>query len=430
LGHPIKENTLASTQEFTIRHREVKKSKKLEGVCYDIRGPVLARARQLEEEGFKVLKLNIGNPAPFGFDAPDEILHDVIINLHNAQGYCDSRGLFSARKAVMQHYQAKGLLDVGIDDVFIGNGVSELIVMAMQGLLNDTDEMLVPAPDYPLWTAAVNLSGGTTVHYRCDEQSDWVPDIADIAAKITPRTKGIVVINPNNPTGAVYPREVLERIVELAAANGLVIFADEIYEKIIYEGDGHVALATLTDDVFCVTFNGLSKAYRAAGFRAGWMVLSGKRSLAKDYIEGLDMLSNMRLCSNVPSQFAIQTALGGYQSINDLVRPGGRLRDQRDFCYNLLVDIPGVSCVRPKGALYMFPKLDVKKFRIKNDERFVLDFLMDRKILLVHGTGFNWPEPDHFRIVFLPTKEDLGHAMNALRGFLADYQQQPSPNGA
>jgi alanine-synthesizing transaminase len=414
---------MAAQQEEQTRVREIRKSKKLEGVCYDIRGPVLARARQLEEEGFKVLKLNIGNPAPFGFDAPDEIIHDVIINLHNAQGYCDSKGLFSARKAIMQHYQEKGLMTVGIDDIYIGNGVSELIVMAMQGLLNDGDEMLVPAPDYPLWTAAVNLAGGRTVHYRCDEQSEWVPDLEDIEGKISPRTKGIVVINPNNPTGAVYPKEVLTKISELAAQHGLIVFADEIYDKILYDEELHWPMSTLCADAMTVTFNGLSKAYRAAGFRAGWMVLSGKRSHAKDYLEGLEMLSNMRLCSNVPAQFAIQTALGGYQSINDLVRPGGRLREQRDFCYNLLVDIPGVSCVKPRGALYMFPKLDVKKFGITNDEQFVLDFLMERKILLVHGTGFNWPDPDHFRIVFLPIKEELGQAMNALRGFLQHYHQ-------
>ena len=403
---------------------EIRKSKKLEEVCYDIRGPVLAQAKRLEEEGFKVLKLNIGNPAPFGLDAPDEIIHDVIINLHNAEGYCDSKGLFSARKAIMQYYQQKGLLDVGIDDIYIGNGVSELIVMSMQGLLNDGDEMLVPSPDYPLWTAAVNLSGGKTVHYRCDEQSDWAPDLGDIEAKISPRTKGIVVINPNNPTGSVYPREVLEGIVRLAREHGLIIFADEIYEKILYDDARHYSMATIADDVFTVTFNGLSKAYRAAGFRAGWMVLSGKRSHAKDYLEGIEILSNMRLCSNVPAQYAIQTALGGYQSINDLVRPGGRLREQRDFCYNLLVDIPGVSCVKPKGALYMFPRFDRKRFGIVDDERFVLDFLMDKKILLVQGSGFNWPEPDHARIVFLPTKEELGVAMNALREFLEGYQQK------
>ncbi|HUZ18448.1 MAG TPA: pyridoxal phosphate-dependent aminotransferase [Spirochaetia bacterium] len=414
---------MAAQHDEQTRSREIRKSKKLEGVCYDIRGPVLARARQLEEEGFKVLKLNIGNPAPFGFDAPDEIIHDVIINLHNAQGYCDSKGLFSARKAIMQHYQEKGLMSVGIDDIYIGNGVSELIVMAMQGLLNDSDEMLVPAPDYPLWTAAVNLAGGRTVHYRCDEQSDWVPDLEDIEKKISPRTKGIVVINPNNPTGAVYPKEVLTKIAELAAQHGLIVFADEIYDKILYDEEQHWPMSTLCADAMTVTFNGLSKAYRAAGFRAGWMVLSGKRNHAKDYLEGLEMLSNMRLCSNVPSQFAIQTALGGYQSINDLVRPGGRLREQRDFCYNLLVDIPGVTCVKPRGALYMFPKLDVERFGITNDEQFVLDFLMERKILLVHGTGFNWFDPDHFRIVFLPIKEELGQAMNALRGFLQHYHQ-------
>ncbi len=404
--------------------REIRKSRKLDDVLYDIRGPVLAEAKRIEEEGFRVLKLNIGNPAPFGFDAPDEILHDVIINLQNAQGYVDSKGLFSARKAIMQHYQEKGLLDVGIDDIYIGNGVSELIVMSMQGLLDAGDEMLVPAPDYPLWTAAVNLSGGKAVHYRCDESSDWYPDLDDLEKKITPRTKGIVVINPNNPTGAVYPYEILEAIVQLAARKELILFSDEIYDKILYDNAEHVSLATIGDEVFTITFNGLSKAYRAAGFRAGWMVLSGRRTHARDYLEGIEMLSNMRLCSNVPSQFAIQTALHGYQSIGDLVKPGGRLRDQRDFCYNLLVDIPGISCVKPTGALYMFPKIDVKRFNITNDERFVLDFLRAKRVLLVHGRGFNWPEPDHFRIVFLPRKDELGSAMNLLRDFLADYRQE------
>lgn len=403
---------------------EIRKSKKLEEVCYDIRGPVMAQAKRLEEEGFKVLKLNIGNPAPFGFDAPDEIIHDVIINLHNAEGYCDSKGLFSARKAIMQYYQQKGLLEVGIDDIYVGNGVSELIVMSMQGLLNDGDEMLVPSPDYPLWTAAVNLSGGKTVHYHCDEDSDWAPDLADIESKISTRTKGIVVINPNNPTGSVYPLEILEGIVKLAREHRLMIFADEIYEKILYDDARHHCLATISDEVFTVTFNGLSKAYRAAGFRAGWMVMSGKRSHARDYLEGIEILSNMRLCSNVPAQYAIQTALGGYQSINDLVRPGGRLREQRDFCYNLLVDIPGVSCVKPKGALYMFPRFDSARFGIVDDEKFVLDFLMEKKILLVQGTGFNWKAPDHARIVFLPIKEELGLAMNALRDFLENYSQK------
>lgn len=407
--------------------REIRKSHKLDDVLYDIRGPVLDEARRLEEEGFKVLKLNIGNPAPFGFDAPDEILHDVIINLQNAQGYVDSKGLFAARKAIMQYYQEKGLLDVGINDIYIGNGVSELIAMSMQGLLDDGDQMLIPSPDYPLWTAAVNLAGGRAVHYRCDEASDWYPDLDDIEKKITPRTKGIVVINPNNPTGSVYPYEILEAIVKLAARHELILFADEIYEKILYDNAEHVSLATISSDVFTITFNGLSKAYRAAGFRAGWMVLSGTRAHAKDYLEGIEMLSNMRLCSNVPSQFAIQTALHGYQSINDLVRPGGRLREQRDFCYNLLVDIPGITCVKPKGALYMFPKIDVGQFGIDDDQRFVLDFLRAKKVLVVHGGGFNWPEPDHFRVVFLPRKDELGMALNALRDFLQHYDQRSEP---
>ncbi len=403
--------------------REFKKSHKLDDVLYDIRGPVLEAAKKLEEEGLRVLKLNLGNPAPFGFDAPEEILHDVIVNLRNAQGYVDSKGLFAARKAIMQYYQEKGLLDVGIDDVYIGNGVSELIVMSMQGLLDDGDEMLVPAPDYPLWTAAVNLAGGRAVHYLCDESSDWYPDLEDIEKKITARTKGIVVINPNNPTGSVYPREIVEAIARLAARHELILFSDEIYEKILYEDARHVSAATVSSDVFTVTFNGLSKAYRAAGFRAGWMVLSGRRSHVKDYLEGIEMLSNMRLCSNVPSQFAIQTALHGYQSIDDLVRPGGRLRDQRDFCYNLLADIPGLSCVKPKGALYMFPRIDVEKFGITNDQQFVLDFLHAKRVLLVQGSGFNWPRPDHFRVVFLPRKDELGSAMKSLRDFLGQYRQ-------
>ncbi len=400
-----------------------KKSCKLDNVCYDIRGPVLYEAKRLEEEGHKILKLNIGNPALFGLYAPDEIIHDVIINLQNAQGYSDSQGLFAARKAVMQYCQQKGILGVGINDIFIGNGVSELISMAMQGLLNTGDEVLIPSPDYPLWTAAVTLSGGSPVHYICDENADWFPDVKDIEKKITDNTKGIVIINPNNPTGSVYSRELLEEIVELARKHSLIIFSDEIYDKIVYDGAVHISPASLADDVFFVTFNGLSKVYRAAGFRAGWMILSGKTGIAKDYIEGLNILSNMRLCSNVPSQYAIQTALGGYQSINDLIISGGRLKEQRDLCYNLLTDIPGITCVKPKGALYFFPRMDIKRFKIKDDRQLVLDLLKEKHILLVQGTGFNWPEPDHLRIVFLPVIEDLARAMEKLKLFFENYTQ-------
>ncbi len=401
-----------------------KKSKKLENVCYDIRGPVLEKAKKLEEEGYTIIKLNIGNPAPFGFTAPDEMVHDMIINLPNAEGYCDSKGVFAARKAIMQYCQQKGIPNVEIEDVFIGNGVSELIVMSMQGLVDNGDEILIPAPDYPLWTAAVNLAGGTAVHYICDESSDWYPDIEDMAKKITSRTKGIVIINPNNPTGSVYPQEILENIVELAACHNLILFSDEIYDKILYDGARHVSTGSLNPEVFCVTFNGLSKAYRAAGFRAGWMVLSGKKSLAQDYIEGLTMLSNMRLCSNVPAQYGIQTALGGYQSIQEYLVPGGRLYEQRNLCCELLNEIPGISCVKPKGALYVFPRIDAKRFDIRDDERFVLDLLTEKKLLLVQGTGFNWKEPDHFRIVFLPNKEDLRMAMERLKDFLSTYRQK------
>ena len=402
----------------------VGKSSKLNEVCYDIRGPVLREARRLEEEGYRILKLNIGNPAPFGFDAPDEIIHDMVVNMRQAQGYCDSQGLFPARKAVMQYYQSLGIQGVQTDDIWIGNGVSELIVMSMQALLDGGDEMLVPAPDYPLWTAAVTLSGGKAVHYLCDEQSDWCPDLGDIRSKITPRTRGIVVINPNNPTGAVYDREVLEGIVGLAREHDLIIYADEIYEKVLYDDAVHVPMASLADELFCVTFSGLSKAYRAAGFRAGWMVLTGDRSSAAGYIEGLEMLSNMRLCSNVPAQLGIQTALGGYQSINELIRPGGRLREQRDLCYNWITSIPGVTCVKPKGALYLFPKLDVRRFGIEDDVRFAMDLLQEEKVLIVHGTGFNWPHPDHFRIVFLPALDDLKLAIDRIGHMLHRCEQR------
>ncbi|MBU3823733.1 MAG: pyridoxal phosphate-dependent aminotransferase [Candidatus Oceanisphaera merdipullorum] len=401
----------------------VDKSHKLDNVCYDIRGPVHKEARRLEDEGHRILKLNIGNPASFGFDAPEELLKDVIVNLPTSQGYCESKGLFSARKAIMQYYQQKGLRTVDLEDIYIGNGVSELIVMAMQALLNNGDEILVPSPDYPLWTAAVNLSGGKAVHYVCDEQADWYPDLDDIRAKITPRTKGIVLINPNNPTGAVYGSEFLLEIVEIARQNKLIIFADEIYDKILYDDVSHHSVCTLCDDVLVATFNGLSKSYRAAGFRQGWMLISGPKHQAKGYIEGLEMLSSMRLCANVPMQHSIQAALGGYQSINELVLPGGRLRQQRDLAWQLLNDIPGVSCVKPKGAIYMFPRLDPKVYPIKDDQKMVHDLLLQEKLLVVQGTGFNWATPDHIRIVTLPRVEELEDAIGRLARFLKHYRQ-------
>ncbi len=401
----------------------VKKSNKLNDVCYDIRGPVLKEAKRLEEDGFQVIKLNIGNPAPFDLNAPEEIVHDFIINLPKADGYCVSKGLFVARKAVMQYAQQKNIHGVTIEDVFMGNGASELIVMAMQGLLNTGNEILIPAPDYPLWTAAVNLSGGKPVHYLCDEQSNWYPDLADMEKKITLKTKGIVVINPNNPTGSVYPKEILEKIVKFAEKHELIIFADEIYDKILYDDAEHISLASLTDSVLVVTFNGLSKAYRAAGYRTGWMILSGNKGEASSYIEGLEMLSSMRLCSNVPSQFVVQTALGGYQSIYDLTKPGGRLYEQRDYIYKRMNEIPGISCVKPQGALYCFPKIDVKKFNIKDDQKFALDLLLAERVLIVQGTGFNWPGPDHFRIVFLPRVDILETASSRIEHFFSGYRQ-------
>ncbi|ABL99903.1 pyridoxal phosphate-dependent aminotransferase [Shewanella amazonensis] len=403
--------------------RPIIKSNKLDTVCYDIRGPVHKEARRLEDEGHRILKLNIGNPAPFGFEAPEEIVRDVILNLPSAQGYCESKGLFSARKAIVQHYQSQGIFGVDIEDVYIGNGVSELIVMALQGLLNGDDEVLIPSPDYPLWTAAANLAGGKAVHYRCDEESDWFPCLDDIKAKISPRTRAIVIINPNNPTGAVYSRELLLEIIELCRQHSLILFADEIYDKILYDDAVHIPAAGLSDDILTVTFNGLSKAYRAAGFRVGWMMLSGNLKAAKSYIEGLDMLASMRLCANVPNQHAVQTALGGYQSINELILPKGRLSVQRDTCYEYLNAIPGVSCKKPKGALYAFPKLDPKRFNLRDDERLVLDLLKEKKILLVQGSAFNWPEPDHLRVVFLPHKEDLEKALGAFGEFLENYRQ-------
>ena len=403
---------------------EILKSTKLLDVCYEIRGPVLSEAKKLEEEGQRIIKLNIGNPAPFGFDAPEEIIRDMILNLPASQGYCDAKGLFSARKAIMQYCQQRDINAVEIEDIFVGNGVSELIVMAMQGLLNNGDEMLIPAPDYPLWTAAVNLAGGSAVHYIKDEQSDWYPDLDDIRSKISAKTRGIVVINPNNPTGAVYPQEILEGIVELAREHNLIIFADEIYDKILYDGTEHTALASLANDVLFVTFNGLSKSWRAAGFRTGWMVMSGAKHKAKDYIEGLGILASMRLCANVPSQHAVQTALGGYQSINDLVLPGGRLLEQRDKAWEMITAIPGVTCVKPKGALYLFPKLDPKMYPIEDDEQFILDLLRQEKVLLVQGSGFNWPANDHFRIVTLPRVDELEIAINRLAKYLDRIRQE------
>ncbi len=403
--------------------RYFKKSSKLDHVCYDIRGPVLDEAQRLEDEGYNILKLNIGNPAPFGFNAPDEIIRDMIQNLQKAQGYSDSKGVFPARKAIMHYCQEKGIAGVDVDDIYIGNGVSELIVASMQGLLDNEDEILIPAPDYPLWTAAVNLAGGTAVHYICDEESEWYPDIEDIKRKITPKTKGIVVINPNNPTGAVYPRELLQQIVDVAAEHDLIIFADEIYDKILYDGVEHVSIASLSDEVLFVTMNGLSKSHRIAGFRAGWMVVSGNKSSAKGYVEGLNMLASMRLCSNVPAQYAIQTALGGYQSIKDQTKPGGRLYEQMEFATRRINEIPGLSCVRPKGAFYLFPKVDIARFNITDDQQFIGDFLTTEKVLLVQGTGFNWPNPDHFRVVLLPGIETLRSAFDRLERFLFTYNQ-------
>lgn len=403
---------------------KIKQSDKLRDVCYDIRGPVLKQAKLLEDEGYHIYKLNIGNPAPFGLYTSDEILHDVVINLEKAQGYCESKGLFSARKAIMQDCQKKGIEGIDIEDIYTGNGVSELIVMCMQGLLNNGDEILIPAPDYPLWTAAVNLSGGKAVHYLCDEQSEWNPDLGDIKQKITNKTKGIVVINPNNPTGALYHKIILEEIIKLAYKHNLIIFADEIYDKIVYDDNQHTPIASLADDVLCITLNGLSKAYRLAGFRSGWMVISGRKATAQSYIEGLEILASMRLCSNVPAQMAIQTALGGYQCIDDLVKPRGRLREQREICYEIISSIPGLSCVKPKAALYLFPKFNQNKFKVKDDEKLIYDLLVQEKVLLVQGTAFSWPKPDHFRIVFLPTVDDLKIALDRIKHFFSGYTQQ------
>ncbi|MEI8009967.1 MAG: pyridoxal phosphate-dependent aminotransferase [Candidatus Nitrotoga sp.] len=402
----------------------VLKSTKLASVCYDIRGPVMVRARQMEEDGHRVIKLNIGNLASFGFEVPEEIQQDVIHNLPNSSGYSDSKGLFAARKAIMHYAQQKNISGVGLEDIFIGNGASELIVMSMQGLLNTGDAVLVPTPDYPLWTAAVTLAGGVPQHYLCDEQAGWLPDIADIKRKITSSTRAIVLINPNNPTGAVYPDTILQEIIEVARINRLVVFADEIYDKVLYDGVHHTSIASLADDVLFVTFNGLSKNYRACGYRAGWMIVSGKKEHAQDYIDGLSILASMRLCSNVPGQFAIQTALGGYQSIEDLVAPTGRLCKQRDLAYKLLTAIPGVTCVKPKAALYLFPRLDPKMYPIDDDQKFILELLESEKVLVVQGTGFNWPHSDHIRIVFLPSVDDLIEAIGRIASFLEYYRKR------
>ena len=404
----------------------IAKSRKLANVCYDIRGPVLDKAREMEDEGHKIIKLNIGNLAVFGLEPPDEIVQDMIRNLPHSAGYTDSKGLFAPRKAVVHYAQQKRIAGVAVDDVYLGNGASELIVMSMNALLNDGDEVLVPAPDYPLWTAAVSLSGGTPRHYLCDEGAGWLPDIEDIKAKITPATKAIVVINPNNPTGALYPDDLLKAIVELARRHQLIVFADEIYDKTLYDGNTHTSIASLADDVLFVTFNGLSKNYRSCGYRAGWMIVSGEKRHARDYIEGLNMLASMRLCSNTPGQLAIQTALGGYQSIADLVAPGGRLCRQRDMAYQLLTQIPGVSVVKPKAALYMFPRLDAKMYPIADDQQFAYELLAEEKVLIVQGTGFNWPRPDHFRVVFLPNTDDLADAFGRVARFLDHYRKRHS----
>ncbi len=398
--------------------KTVQKSAKLANVCYDIRGPIMDRARQMEEEGQKIIRLNIGNLAVFGFDAPEEIQQDMIRNLPNSAGYSDSKGIFAARKAVMHETQKQGIKGVSLDDIYLGNGASELIVMATNALLDNGDELLLPAPDYPLWTAAASLSGGTPVHYMCQESHGWMPDLCDIRSRITARTKGIVVINPNNPTGALYSKELLTGIVDIAREHGLVIFADEVYDKVLYDGVSHTPIGSLSEDVLTLTFNSLSKSYRSCGYRAGWLVVSGDKKPARDYIEGLNMLSNMRLCANVPGQWAVQTALGGYQSINELVAEGGRLRKQRDLAYQLITAIPGVSCVKPQAALYMFPRLDPFIYPIKDDQKFFLELLEETRVMLVQGTGFNWPAPDHFRIVFLPHEDDLREAIQRLARFL------------
>lgn len=404
--------------------REFKKSSKLDNVLYDVRGPVVDEAARMEENGTNVLKLNIGNPAPFGFRTPDEVIYDMSRQLTECEGYSNSKGLFSARKAIMQYAQLKKLPNVSVEDIYTGNGVSELINLSMSALLDNSDEVLVPAPDYPLWTACVTLAGGTAVHYICDEQSEWYPDIEDIKKKITNKTKAIVIINPNNPTGALYPREVLQQIVDVAREHQLIIFSDEIYDRLVMDDLEHVSIASLAPDLFCVTFSGLSKSHMIAGYRIGWMVLSGNKALGKDYIEGINMLSNMRLCSNVPAQSIVQTALGGYQSVGEYIVPGGRIYEQREYIYKALNDIPGISAVKPKAAFYIFPKIDTQKFNIANDEQFALDLLREKKILIIHGGGFNWDKPDHFRVVYLPRIEVLSDAMEKLADFLSTYKQK------
>ncbi len=403
--------------------RIFQKSNKLEHVLYDVRGPVVDEAARMEEQGLNVLKLNIGNPAPFGFSAPDEVIQDMRANIVHSQGYSDSRGIFAARKAVMQYAQLKHIPNVDMKDIFTGNGASELIQLSLNALLNPGDEVLIPSPDYPLWTACTNLAGGTAVHYICDEQSDWYPDLADMESKITPKTKAIVIINPNNPTGALYPKELLEKVVEIARRHELILFSDEIYDRLVMDGQEHISTASLAPDLFCVTFSGLSKSHMVCGFRVGWMILSGNKALAKDYIAGINMLSNMRLCSNVPGQSIVQTALGGYQSVNEYIVPGGRIYEQREFIYKALNDIPGISAVKPKAAFYIFPRIDTKKFNIVSDQRFALDFLRQKHVLLIPGSGFNWKQPDHFRVVYLPRVEDLSKATEKLADFLADYRQ-------
>ena len=404
--------------------RNFERSSKLDHVLYDVRGPVVEEASRMEENGMEIMKLNIGNPAPFGFSAPEDVILDMMSSIRSSQGYSDSRGIFSARKAVMQYCQLKEIPHVTMNDIYTGNGVSELISLSMQTLLNDGDEILIPAPDYPLWTATATLAGGKAVHYICDEQSCWYPDIEDMRSKITDRTKAIVIINPNNPTGALYPREILEQIVDLAREYDLLLFSDEIYDRLVFDGQEHISIASLAPDRFCVTFNGLSKSHMVAGFRAGWMVMSGPKEHAKGYMEGIRMLSNMRLCSNVPAQAIIQTCLGGYQSVREYVKPGGRIYEQREFIYKALKDIPGISVVKPQAAFYIFPKIDVERFNITNDEQFALDFLQKKRVLIVSGSGFNWKEPDHFRIVYLPCLEDLEKAARKLREFLSTYRQK------
>ena len=404
--------------------RQFEKSRKLDNVLYDVRGPVVDEANRMIENGMEVLRLNIGNPATFGFSAPEEVILDMMSSIRDSQGYSDSKGIFSARKAIMQYCQLKGIPNVGMNDIYTGNGVSELINLCMSALLDDGDEILIPAPDYPLWTATANLAGGKPVHYICDEQANWYPDIEDMRKKITDKTKAIVIINPNNPTGALYPKEILEQIVQIAREHELIIFSDEIYDRLVFDGKEHISIASLAPDLFCVTFSGLSKSHMIAGFRLGWMVLSGDKSKVKGYIEGINMLSSMRLCSNVPAQAIIQTCLGGYQSVKDYIKPGGRVYEQREYIYKALKDIPGISVVKPQAAFYIFPKIDTKKFNITDDEQFVLDFLKEKRVLLVRGRGFNWMEPDHFRIVYLPSVPELKIAMDKFRDFLSTYRQK------